>query len=118
MGEMTPLFFIDAQSWNNWLAENHSRANEAWVLHYKAKSHNTGLRYLEALRVAISFGWIESYLKSIDGEKFIRRYSPIKANNFWSKRDKEEAEDLIRAGRMTEAGLRAVKAAKKNGRWK
>ena len=118
MSELTPLFFTDAQSWNNWLAENHQRATEAWVLHYKTKSHNMGLRYLEALRVAISFGWIESYLKSIDEEKFIRRYSPIKANSAWSKRDQEEAKDLMRSGKMTEDGLRAVKSAKKNGRWK
>ena len=117
MAETTPLFFIDAAEWQNWLAANHRDATEAWVVHRKAKSSKPGLRYPEALEEALCFGWIDGKLKSIDETSFMLRYSPRKANSVWSRPNKEKAEELIRTGRMTDAGLAAVAAAKKSGNW-
>ena len=56
-------------------------------------------------------------MKSLDDEKYIIRYSPRKAKSVWSKLNKEKAEKLIASGKMTDAGLAKIEAAKKNGYW-
>ena len=117
MSVTMPLDFKDAIEWRNWLAANHHDATEVWIIQLKAKSKNTGLRYLEALEEALSYGWIDGKMHSIDDEKFMLRYTPRKANSNWSENNKKRAEELIRQGRMAEAGMAAIEAAKKNGKW-
>lgn len=109
--------FNDAIGWRKWLAANHRDEAEAWVIHYKAKSKINGLHYIEALEQALSYGWIDGKMHSIDEEKFMLRYSPRKANSNWSESNKKRAKELIRQGRMSEAGLTAIETAKQNGRW-
>ena len=41
--------FRCGEDWRNWLHENHSEGNEAWVVIQKARSSNEGLRYEEAV---------------------------------------------------------------------
>jgi uncharacterized protein YdeI (YjbR/CyaY-like superfamily) len=84
---------------------------------YKKHSGKSGITYDEALEEALCFGWIDGKMQSIDGEKFILRFSPRKANSVWSKINKERAEKLIKSGRMTEAGLAKIEEARKNGLW-
>ncbi|MEL7562979.1 YdeI/OmpD-associated family protein [Dehalogenimonas sp. 4OHTPN] len=112
-----PLVFADAAGWKSWLAANHDKAGEAWVVHYKVKSPRSGLRYGEALKEAIAYGWIDGKMKSLDGDRFMLRYTPRKSNSIWSQRNKDIANGLIRQGKMAEAGMAAVEAARANGKW-
>ena len=43
--------------------------------------------------------------------------SPRKPKSIWSKQNKLRAEKLIHQGLMTEAGLKKIEAAKKDGSW-
>ena len=117
MPEIMPLYFLDAAEWRKWLSANSQQASEAWVIQLKAKSALPGLRYPEALEEALSFGWIDGKVKSIDVDKFMLRYSPRKANSIWSKQNREKAEELIRLDRMAGPGLSAIQAAKDSGNW-
>ena len=74
-------------------------------------------KYDEALEEALCFGWIDGKLKSVDDEKYVIRYSPRKNKSLWSKINKDKAESLIAQGRMTDAGLAKIEAARKNGLW-
>ncbi|MFC2071063.1 YdeI family protein, partial [Chloroflexota bacterium] len=111
------IYFADSREWHKWLENNHDSAREAWLFHYKKKSGRSGVSYKEALEEAICFGWIDGKLRSIDEEKYILRYSPRKARSVWSKINRDKAEELIKAGRMQEAGLLKIEEAKKNGNW-
>ncbi|XUX00289.1 MAG: YdeI/OmpD-associated family protein [Dehalogenimonas sp.] len=111
------LMFKDAGEWHAWLADNHDKAKDAWVVHYKKNSKTPGLRYDEALEQAIAFGWIDGKLKSIDSEKFMLRYTPRRANSVWSLRNRKLAESLIASGKMDPSGQASVKNAKTNGNW-
>ena len=111
------IYFADGNEWRQWLEKNHETADAAWLIFYKRNSGKASLSYDEALEEALCFGWIDGRMRSIDEEKYVIRYSPRKAKSLWSKRNKDKAEELIRAGRMTEAGLAAIEVAKKNGNW-
>ena len=109
--------FTGREEWRRWLAGNHSSEEEVWVIIQKKKSGNKGLRYLEAVEEAICFGWIDSKMQSIDAERFRQRFSRRKKSSIWSKNNKETAEKMIQAGKMTQAGFETVNEAKRNGKW-
>jgi uncharacterized protein YdeI (YjbR/CyaY-like superfamily) len=111
------LYFKNSREWRKWLERNHDRENEAWLIHYKKRSGKSGVSYSEALDEALCFGWIDSRLKRIDEERFVLKYSPRKSKSVWSKVNKERAERLIEAGRMTDAGLAKIEEAKERGLW-
>jgi len=111
------LDFKNIQEWHRWLEKNHDKQAEAWLIIYKKRSKQTGLRYYEALEEALCFGWIDGKMKSIDRERFTLRFSTRKAKSVWSKINKDQAEQLIAQGRMASAGLAKIQEAKRNGAW-
>jgi uncharacterized protein YdeI (YjbR/CyaY-like superfamily) len=48
---------------------------------------------------------------------FIQKFTPRRARSVWSKINTQHVERLAKAGRMKPAGLEAVAAAKRDGRW-
>jgi uncharacterized protein YdeI (YjbR/CyaY-like superfamily) len=111
------LNFKDIQGWHRWLEQNHDKEAEAWLIIYKKRGRQTGLRYDEALEEALCFGWIDGKMKSIDSERFVLRFSTRKARSVWSKINKDKAKQLTAQGRMANAGLAKIEEAKKNGAW-
>ena len=115
--DIDALYFKNGHEWHEWLSQNHDKEKEAWLIYYKKTSGKAGISYDEALEEALCFGWIDGKLKSVDDEKYVIRYSPRKSKSLWSKINKEKAELLIAQGRMTEAGLAKIEAARENGLW-
>ena len=111
------LYFENGNQWRDWLTKNHDMAHEAWLIHYKRHTNRVGISYDQALGEALCFGWIDGKLQSIDEEKYKIRYSPRKGRSVWSKINEEKAEELIKSGKMTDAGLTKIEEAKKNGNW-
>jgi uncharacterized protein YdeI (YjbR/CyaY-like superfamily) len=111
------LSFRNRNEWRRWLEKNHRKGKEVWLVHYKKDAGKIGLQLEEAVEEALCFGWIDGKLKKVDKETFILRYSPRKANSVWSKLNRERAEKMIKAGKMTSAGLSITEEAKKSGSW-
>src|ERR687898_552108 len=117
--EMTgqPLPFATAGEWRAWLEDNHATADEAWVMIYKKHSSVPSVTLAQATEEALCFGWIDSVLHPIDGDRYALRYTPRRKGSNWSERMKEWATNLIDQGRMTEAGFAKIEEAKRNGQW-
>jgi uncharacterized protein YdeI (YjbR/CyaY-like superfamily) len=111
------LHFKNRTEWRQWLEQNHVKEKEALVIHYRKESRKTGLNHFDAVEEALCFGWIDSILNRTDDERFILKYTPRKPNSIWSKVNRDKVEQLIKAGKMTEAGLAKIEEAKKNGNW-
>ena len=111
-----PLDFRSAREWRRWLVRNHAKSQGEWVHMYK-KGARAGLRYLEALDEALCFGWIDGQIHAVDEEKFRQRWTPRRKGSVWSQLNKTRVKRLIADGRMAGAGLAAVRAAKRSGRW-
>ena len=117
MSESIDREFSNRQQWRKWLESNNSTEKEIWVIIHKKKSSQKGLRYQDAVEEAICFGWIDSKMQSIDDERFRLRFSPRRKNSYWSKINKNKAERMIKAGKMTQAGFSKIQEAKRSGKW-
>jgi uncharacterized protein YdeI (YjbR/CyaY-like superfamily) len=75
------------------------------------------MTYVEALHGALCYGWMEGRKQLRQPQSWLQQFKPRKPKSRWSHLHAENAERLIKAGRMKAAGLREVKAAVADGRW-
>lgn len=116
--EFPILAFATARAWQQWLAKHHKTSDGIWLRLFKKTSDTASVSYAEALDEALCHGWIDGQLKSHDAESWLRKFTPRRANSIWSKKNLDHVARLTRAGRMKAAGLKAVEAAKADGRLK
>jgi uncharacterized protein YdeI (YjbR/CyaY-like superfamily) len=102
---LTPSSLAD---WRNWLAKNHDREQEVWLVYFKPASNRTNLDYESSVEEALCFGWIDSIIQTIDEEKYARKFNPRRLDSKWSETNKRRLLKVIREGRMTEAGMAKV----------
>ena len=107
----------DRAAWRVWLERNHETSPGVWLVVAKKNARRPGVTYVEAVEEALCFGWIDSRPNTLDDEHYLQRLSPRKPKSVWSRPNKERIARLIAEGRMTEAGLRPIEAAKRDGSW-
>lgn len=107
----------DREVWRAWLAEHHDRSPGVLVIFYKAETGKPSIPIDEAIDEALCFGWVDSHIRKLDDERYARLFSPRKAKSPWSRINKEKVARLIDEGRMAEAGLAKIEAAKADGSW-
>lgn len=112
-----PMLFKHKKDWAAWLHRNHATKAGVWLKLAKKASGKMSVSYDEALEVALCYGWIDSQGKGYDESFSIQRFTPRRPKSIWSKRNREKAEALIKAGSMKPSGLQAVESAKRDGRW-
>ena len=111
------LTFDTPKALNCWLEANHASEAELLVKLYKKSSGIPSISWNELVIECLCWGWIDGVKKSLDAQSYVQRITPRKARSNWSKRNTEHVERLIEEGRMQEAGLVQVRAAKADGRW-
>jgi uncharacterized protein YdeI (YjbR/CyaY-like superfamily) len=104
------VYFRSSGEFRKWLDANHDTAREIWIGLYKKKSTGKGIVYSQALDEALCFGWIDGALKSIDDEKWAKRFTPRKPGSIWSNVNVKRTQELIELGRMNPAGLDVFKS--------
>jgi uncharacterized protein YdeI (YjbR/CyaY-like superfamily) len=115
MSEPEKLFCEDQQAFRNWLDAHHNQSSGIWMVFYKKHTGVAGISYQEALEEALCFGWIDSLVKRLDEERYMRKFTPRTNHNKWSEINLKTVENLIREGRMTEAGLKKIGNQHKSG---
>jgi uncharacterized protein YdeI (YjbR/CyaY-like superfamily) len=95
----------DQAAWRDWLAKHEATESEVWMVYYKAGTGKPSISYEESLEEALCFGWVDSIIQKIDEEKYARKFTPRKAGSKWSELNKHLVAKLVKAGRMTGAGL-------------
>jgi uncharacterized protein YdeI (YjbR/CyaY-like superfamily) len=112
-----PLVIESGASWRSWLENHHASEKEAFPVFFKKHVHEPCLRYEEAVVEALCFGWIDGILSNIDRQRYLLRFCLRRPGSVWARSNKRKALRLIREGRMTEAGIKLVEAAKLSGKW-
>lgn len=105
------------KSWRKWLEENHDSRAQVWLVFYKRHTGRPTLTYNDAVEEAICFGWIDGVKRSIDADRYTHRFSPRTSDSRWSESNRKRAERMRKAGLMTAAGDRAIRRAKRAGKW-
>jgi len=115
--EHPTLPFESKKKWADWLAKNHDKSAGVWLKLAKKGTGISSVTYAEALDVALCYGWIDGQRNSFDENYFLQKFTPRRPKSIWSKINVENAERLIASGEMKPSGLKAVEAAKQDGRW-
>ena len=105
--EVTTLLDIHTrEELYRWYLENHDKVREFWIRSNRAAEDCPGVvRYVDAVEVALCFGWIDSTQKRIDDGKPLQRYSPRRKGGNWCEHNLERCRRLVKLGEMTPAGL-------------
>lgn len=109
--------FESASEWAAWLEKNHASASGVWLRFFKKDSGQPTVSYAEALDGALCYGWIDGLKRSHDTVSWIQKFTPRRPKSVWSKINTGHVERLNKLGKMKPAGLAAVEAAKRDGRW-
>ncbi|MEV0526204.1 YdeI/OmpD-associated family protein [Streptomyces sp. NPDC050439] len=107
----------DATALDAWLVEHHATAPGVWLKVAKKASGLASVTWAEVVEVVLCHGWIDGRRRSYDDVYYLQKITRRRPRGLWSKVNVEKAEALIAAGRMREAGLAEVAAARADGRW-
>jgi uncharacterized protein YdeI (YjbR/CyaY-like superfamily) len=109
--------FESQAAFERWLSKHHDREPEVWIKIHKKSSGLASISPIEAIDVALCWGWIDAIRKGFDESSFLQRYVPRGPKSVWSQINRDNVARLAKAGRMTPHGKRHVDAAKADGRW-
>jgi uncharacterized protein YdeI (YjbR/CyaY-like superfamily) len=115
--ELPVLHFANKKKWSDWLAKQHEKSKGVWLQIAKKDSDIASISYVEALDAALCYGWIDGQKKGYDDKYWLQKFTPRGPKSIWSKINTEKAERLIASGEMQPAGLKAIEAARNDGRW-
>ncbi len=111
------LYFKNDKEWRSWLHAHHHTSDGVYLIFYKVESKQPSMRWEEAVKVALCYGWIDSTVKKIDEERRRQYFCPRRPKSVWSKVNKTYIKDLIKNNLMHDSGLASIDIAKKNGSW-
>lgn len=103
---MDPVYFRNTESLRDWFEKNHDKEKELLVGYFKKATGEASITWSESVDEALCFGWIDGIRKSIDAERYTIRFTPRKPDSNWSDVNLKKMEELIRTGRMCDAGLK------------
>jgi uncharacterized protein YdeI (YjbR/CyaY-like superfamily) len=102
------LELASARAWRAWLARNHATSHGVWLVFHKVHTGVPSLSYLTSLDEALCFGWIDSLIKRLDDDRFVRKFTPRTPTSKWSDVNRKRWAELKAADRLTAAGLAAA----------
>ncbi|WP_313791435.1 YdeI/OmpD-associated family protein [Lacinutrix neustonica] len=110
-------YFKKDQEWREWLHENHESDTGVYLIFYKIAHQHESMRWEEAVKVALCYGWIDSTVKSLGNGKRRQYFCKRNPKSVWSALNKKHIEDLHSKDLMHESGLRIIEMGKQNGSW-
>jgi uncharacterized protein YdeI (YjbR/CyaY-like superfamily) len=103
------------REFGKWFDKNHEKEDKVKLISYKKHTGKPSLSHRDSMEVAICYGWIDTIVKRIDEDKFMRTFVKRKPNAGWSVNTLSYAKDMIKEGRMKPEGLIAYNLGKKKG---
>jgi len=99
--------FRTREDFRAWLEERHATVDAQFIGYYKKGVPKAAMTYVEAVEEALCFGWIDGITYRIDDELTATRFTPRRRSSSWSAVNIARVGQLMAAGRMHPAGIRA-----------
>lgn len=115
--EIPELYFKRDVDWYDWLLANHNKHKAVYLVFYKLETKIATMRWEEAVKVALCFGWIDATVKSLGGGKRIQYFTHRNPKSSWSALNKKHVKELEKDGLIHESGWKMIDLAKKTGTW-
>jgi len=94
-----------AEDWRKWLIKNHLTKKKIGLILYKKHTGKPSISHRVAMEEAICFGWIDTTIKKLDEEKFVRYFVKRGDNANWSKNTLKYAKRLLKENKMFPQGI-------------
>lgn len=117
MDSKQELYFKNDTEWKNWLCKNYNTSSGIYLIFFKVENPEPSMRWEEAVKVALCFGWIDSTVKSLGNGKRRQYFCPRNPKSVWSALNKKYIKELTDSGLMHESGLKIIEIGKENGSW-
>lgn len=111
------FYFKTDVEWRKWLHDNHQNSAGVHLIFFKVAHERDSMRWEDAVRVALCYGWIDSTVKSLGDGKRRQYFCPRNPKSVWSKLNKKYIKELTEVGKMHASGLEKIKEAQMNGSW-
>ena len=108
-GAMKTITVFNRNDFRKWLVMHHDSEDKVSVIVYKKHTGKSFPSHRELMEEAICFGWIDTILRKLDENRYIRTFSRRNKNSKWSDNTLGYAKDLIKQGKMTPSGLKFYK---------
>ncbi|MDD4109295.1 MAG: hypothetical protein PHH93_11305, partial [Prolixibacteraceae bacterium] len=73
------------EDFHKWLRESHKKEDRVAVIVHKKHTGKSAPTHRELIEEAICYGWIDTTIKRLDEDRFIRHFSKRTKNSSWSK---------------------------------
>lgn len=111
-----PIHFFTEEEWEAFLSADPPDGGIRLQLAKKTSSA-PGMKWQDALDVALCHGWIDGQVARLDDDYVLQAFSPRRRASPWSQINIGHTERLIAAGRMRAGGLAEIERAQADGRW-
>ncbi len=115
--ELPELYFERSTDWYDWLSQNHDKHQAVYLIFYKLETGMPTMRWEDAVKVALCFGWIDSTVKSLGNGKRRQYFSPRNPKSTWSALNKKYIVELEAQGLIQDGGYKMIELAKATGTW-
>jgi uncharacterized protein YdeI (YjbR/CyaY-like superfamily) len=96
--------------------KNYKKTNEIWLIFYKRHTGRPSIPYDDAVEEALCFGWIDSIVKRMDDDRYVRKFTPRSRKSVWSELNIKRAKKMIKTAKMTPPGREPFEFAMKAGK--
>jgi len=96
------------REWRAWLAKHHKSSSGIWFTFFKAHTGLKSIQYEDVVREALCFGWIDSLIKRLDGDRYLLKITPRKFASNWSDLNRKRWAYLKAARQLAPSGLAAA----------
>jgi uncharacterized protein YdeI (YjbR/CyaY-like superfamily) len=103
--DLITLDIRNVRAWRAWLAKHHASSPGNWLIFHKDHTGVKSFRYEDAVRQALCFGWIDSLVKRLDDERYMRKFTPRKPASKWSDINRQRWAELKESGLLEAPGL-------------
>lgn len=109
MSDVIKINAYDRKDFRNWLKKNHKKESKVAVILHKRHTGKTAPTHRELIEEAICFGWIDTTIKRVDENTFIRHFSKRTKNSRWSDNTLSYAKQLLKDKKLNPQGLEFYK---------
>jgi len=105
-GRPVKTFYTASRAtWRSWLKKHCKTEKEIWLVYYRKGATKPRIAYNDAVEEALCFGWIDSTVRKIDGQRFAQRFTPRRPGSTFSQPNKERLHRLIKQGKVAKGVL-------------
>ena len=106
---MKTITAFERDDFRKWLVRNHDKEDKVSVIVYEKHTGKPSASHKELMEEAICFGWIDTTIKKLDEDRYIRTFTKRNKNSKWSNNTIGYAKDLIKEKKMMPRGLKYYK---------